>query len=70
MITLSTGQPSTLGVWRANCAAMFGEDSPATAYLDDKIAEQGADMEVLADEGQMLHALIYLHRQSGQSPSN
>jgi hypothetical protein len=54
---LSTGQPSTLGVYRDNCAALFGPGSAAVAYFDGKIAEQGRDEPVLADEQQMM-ALI------------
>lgn len=70
MNTLSTGQPSTLGVWRDLAVSVFGEDSPATAYLDGKIAEQGVEMEVIADEQQLLHALVTLHRGRAQSPGS
>ena len=59
---LSTGQPSTLGNWHALCVAMFGADSPATAFIADKMAAQGADMAVLADERQLLYALIQMAR--------
>lgn len=55
--TLSTGQPSTLGVWRDLCAGILGADSPATEYFDRKIEEQGRDEPVLADETQVM-ALI------------
>ena len=51
---LSTGDESTLGNYRRLAAAFFGEDSKAVQYLDGKIAEEGADAEVLADEGQMV----------------
>lgn len=61
--TLSTGQSSTLGVWRANTAAMLGEDSAAVAFLDRKIEQQGADMAVLADERQTIQALLSIHAQ-------
>jgi hypothetical protein len=69
-IMLSTGQPSTLGVWRNLAAATFGEDSPATRYLDAKLAEEGAEMEVLADEQQLLHALVTIHNRRGQFRGN
>lgn len=58
---LSSGQPSTLGVWRQNSAALFGEDSPAVKFLDQKITEQGEDEPVIADERQTLFALGQLH---------
>jgi hypothetical protein len=58
---LSTGVPSTLGNWHALCLAVFGADSPATAFIAEKMAEQGPDMQVLADERQMLMVLIDLH---------
>ena len=56
---LSTGQPSTLGSYRDNCAAFFGAQSKATQYFDEKIAgdPQGRDAEVIVDEHQMI-ALI------------
>lgn len=57
---LSTGQPSTLGTWRDNCAAMFGADNQAVAYFDGKIAEQGRDEPVIADEVQVLHLVASL----------
>ena len=58
---MSTGQPSTLENWHALCVAVFGADSPATAYIAAKMAEQGADMAVLADESQLLYALIEMN---------
>lgn len=58
---LSTGVPSTLGNWHALCVATFGAGSPATKFIADKIAAQGADMAVLSDEGQLLNALIQMH---------
>ena len=57
---LSTGVPSTLGNWHALCAATFGPESPATKFIADKMAVQGADMAVLADEGQLLNALVQM----------
>ena len=44
----------TLGDYRDVCAELGGENCRAVKYLDDKIAEQGRDMEVLADEHQMM----------------
>ena len=59
MKKMSTGQDSTLGEYRKNAAAVFGEDSKAVEFLDKQIAESpdGADEEVLADEGQMILVL-------------
>lgn len=58
---LSTGQDSTLGVWRDLTAATFGQDSPATAFLDAKIADQGRDEPVIQEERQVLYLLAQLH---------
>lgn len=58
---LSIGVPSTLGNWYKLCVAVFGVDSPATAFIREKLDEQGSDMEVIADERQMLTVLIDLH---------
>lgn len=63
MKKLSTGQASTLGNYRVMAVAVFGEDSPAVAFLGRKIAESpnGADEEVIADEGQVVYALGQIH---------
>jgi len=55
---LSTGQPSTLAVWRELMTELAGNHGRAVAYLDRKIAEQGADQPVLADESQVLMLLV------------
>ena len=57
MKMLSTGMPSTLGNWFILCQAFFGDESKATQFIKDKMDDQGSDMEVLADEGQLLYAL-------------
>jgi hypothetical protein len=56
MPIISTGHPSTLATYRMLSAALWGEDSQAVAFIDDKIAESpnGADEQVIADETQML----------------
>ena len=59
---LTTGHDSTLGNWRLLCAAVFGEDGPSVKFFDDKIAEQGADEWVVADEGQMMYAVMSMER--------
>ena len=53
--------PTTLGDYRAIAVALFGKDSRATAFLDDKIAEQGVNMKVIAHETQMFYLLRELH---------
>ena len=57
MKKLSTGDDSTLGNYRKLAAVFFGEDSGGVKYLDKKIAEQGEEEEVVADEGQMIYLL-------------
>ena len=59
---LSSGDPSTLGSYRALSALVFGDPSPQTNFLDNKIAESlgGAEEEVLADERQMIMLLASL----------
>ena len=66
--TISTGEPSTLGTYRKISAALTGEDSPETKMLDDKIKEQGVDMEVIQDEGQMLFLLVQMGLGSKPEP--
>ncbi len=56
--TISTGEPSTLKTYRKLSAALTGDDSPATRMLDDKIASQGEDAEVIQDESQMLYLIV------------
>lgn len=57
---LSSGLPSTLGNWHRLCVITFGLDSPATVFIKAKLDEQGEDMPVLADEGQLLLALMQM----------
>jgi hypothetical protein len=56
--TLSSGEPSTLGVWLTKYVALFGTNTKGAKFLYGKIAEQGEDQAVLADEGQFLNALL------------
>ena len=51
----------TLGYHRRMCAVVFGEDSPATKFLDKEIAEHGEDEEVLCEESQLISALSEMH---------
>lgn len=66
MNKLSTGHDSTLGNWYDLAVRVFGEDSPATQFLADKIASQGRDEEVIADEGQLLMVLGQLHNKGAE----
>lgn len=63
MEKLSTGDDSTLGNYRKLSAAVFGEDSNAVKFLDAKIAEQGADEEVVLDEANMIRILFYFNKE-------
>ncbi len=60
---LSTGQPSTLGTYRQLSLVFFGQESAVIKFLDDKIAKEkdGAEAEVVADEGQMIYLLSTIH---------
>lgn len=59
MKKLSTGDDATLGNYRKLAVMFFGEDSKAVKFLDEKITESpnGAEEEVIADEGQMVNLL-------------
>lgn len=48
----------TLGEYRDVFAALGGDDCRATKFLDAKIAEQGRDEPVLADESQMIQLFM------------
>lgn len=61
MRKLSTGQDSTLGNYLDLAKAVFGPRSKATFFLEGKIAQDGAQDEVIADESQMLMLLGKLH---------
>ena len=50
----------TLGEYRDLFIRLAGEDNPAVRFLDDKIAVQGRDEPVLADESQMINLLTSL----------
>jgi hypothetical protein len=54
---------NTLGYHRAICAAIFGEDSPATKFLDEKIAQspKGEDETIVCSESQLVGLLMHLH---------
>ena len=54
---------TTLGYHRDMCTFVFGEDSKATKFLDEKIATDpdGRDGVVFADETQMVHLLMQVH---------
>jgi len=47
--------PGTLGEYRDLCAALspLGDKCQAVAFLDEKIAEQGRDEEVIQHDSQM-----------------
>lgn len=57
----SDPKADTLAYHRRMSAAIFGEDSPATKFLDEKIAKQGPDARVVAPEGFVVQLLGQLH---------
>jgi hypothetical protein len=65
---LSIGVESTLGNYRDIAAMVWGADSRAVAFMDEKIrdAPTGRDEPVLADESQMVYLLTVIH--SGHGP--
>jgi len=50
--------PSTLGEYRDLCAAFGGEDCRAVKFLDERIAQEGRDSEVIAPDSQMRFLLM------------
>lgn len=61
---LSTGDPSTLGGYLKLCRFFFGDDSPATDLIRQKIREHdsGEDEPVVVRERQMIGLLTMLHK--------
>jgi hypothetical protein len=62
MSKMSTGGEATLGNYRKIATVVFGEDSKAIKFLDDKIANSPykENEEVIADERQMMQLLASL----------
>jgi hypothetical protein len=62
MTKLSTGDDSTLGTYKKLTSAVFGENSKAVEFLNQKIKDDpdGENGEVIADEGQMINLLLNL----------
>ena len=50
--------PSTLGEYRALCAAFGGEECRAVKFLDEKIAKSHEDEAVIAPDSQMRMLLM------------
>ena len=65
MTKLSTGSDATLGNYRQLAVAVFGKDSKAVVFLDEKISTSTyrGNEEVIAPESQMLSLLTNLHFQ-------
>lgn len=61
MITLTTGEDSTLGNYKKLSEMCFGKDSGVVKFLESKIAESpnGEDEEVIIAESQMLFLLSH-----------
>ena len=64
MKTLSVGMDSTLGNWRKLSVIAFGEGSSPVRFFDEKIEVEGENSEVLADEAQLLNALMTMFMES------
>lgn len=58
---------NTLGFHRKMAAIVFGEESPAVAYLDEKIKDDPSGMygEIIVDEGQLVLLLFALDKTGG-----
>ena len=54
----------TLGEYRNLSRMLFGPDSEATQFLENKIAEQGENEEVIQHESQMIMLLMSLDQGS------
>jgi hypothetical protein len=62
MRKLSTGHDATLGSYRELAALVFGSESPAVAYLDEKIRQESPGAEVIAPEEQVIAALAAMDK--------
>ena len=54
----------TLGDYRKVAMLLFGQESGATKFLNDRIVAQGEDEEVLADESQMIYLLVQMDKET------
>lgn len=63
MIKMSTGDDATLGNYLKMTKIVFGTDSKAVSFLEDKISDSpnGENEEVISDEGQMVFLLDSIH---------
>ena len=52
--------PNTLGGYLSIAIALFGNDSKPAKFFMAKIAMEGADMEVMADETQVISIIMQL----------
>lgn len=68
MTKLTTGHDSTLGNYITLTSLVFGKDSRAVKYLQQKVAAsaKGEDEEVLAPESQMIMLLMAEHKKGEQ----
>lgn len=57
MKKLSTGDDSTLSSYRKLALTLFGENSQALNFLDQKIIERGEDYKIILDEIRMIYLL-------------
>ena len=58
---------NTLAYHREMCTKLFGKDSAATKFLDDKITANGPTDEFIVDERQLIVLLYGLHMKGLES---
>lgn len=60
MKKISTGEDATLATYRKIALVMFGENSKAVKFFDDKIKDSpnGENEEVIADERQVIYLIM------------
>lgn len=63
MRILSNGKKSTLKNYKEMIIAFMEPNCAALKFIDEKIKEQGEDMEVIADETQMIYLFNKINKE-------
>ncbi len=66
MIKLSTGVDATLGNYLKLATVVFGKESKAVKFLEEKISKDRENDEVIAPESQMVYLLGQIHLGKGE----
>lgn len=68
---LSSGHPSTLGAYKMLATTVFGKDSLAVAFINQKIleSENGVGEVVIQEESQMVNLLGVIHAGEVEEPT-